>query len=90
MNFWGFPPSLFSLMEEQFPLWLDAHGAEEKSEWYIPFVVNTLLAQGRATVDVLPVASRWFGVTYREDRPATVAAIQVLVDEGRYPAALWR
>jgi len=90
MNFWGFTPALFTLMEEQFGTWLDAHGQEEKAEWYIPFVVNTLLAQGKATVDVLPVASRWFGVTYREDRPGTVAAIKTLVDKGEYPQSLWK
>jgi hypothetical protein len=90
MNFWGFTPALFTLMEGQFAEWLDAHGQEEKAEWYIPFVVNTLLAQGRATVDVLPVASRWFGVTYREDRPGTVAAINALVEKGEYPKSLWK
>lgn len=89
MNFWGFTPALFTLMEEQFSAWLDEHGAELKSEWYIPLVVNTLLSQGRATVDVLNVDSRWFGVTYREDRPATVAEIRKLVDAGIYPENLW-
>lgn len=90
MNFWGFTPALFTLMEEQFGAWLDAHAAEPKAEWYIPLVVNTLLAQGRATVDVLNVNSRWFGVTYREDRPATVAEIRKLVDAGVYPESLWK
>lgn len=90
MNFWGFTPALFTLMEEQFGEWLDANGNELKSEWYIPLVVNTLLNQKKATVDVLNVDARWFGVTYREDRPGTVAAIRKLVDEGVYPENLWK
>ena len=90
MNFWGFPPSLFALMEEQFAGWLDEHGSEAKAEWYIPFVVNTLVEQGRAAVDVLKTGSRWFGVTYKEDRLGTVAAIRALVDAGAYPRNLWK
>ncbi len=90
MNFWGFTPALFTLMEEQFGEWLDAHASELKAEWYIPLVVNTLLAQKRATVNVLNVNARWFGVTYREDRPTTVAEIKKLVDAGVYPSNLWK
>lgn len=90
MNFWGFTPAIFPLMESMFGEWLDAHGGEEKSEWYIPFVVNELLEKGRAEVDVLRVDSRWFGVTYREDKPTTVAAIRGLVDGGAYPRNLWK
>jgi hypothetical protein len=90
MNFWGFTPALFTLMENQFASWLDANSTNPKAEWYIPLVVNTLLAQGRASVDVLPVTSRWFGVTYREDKPATIAEIRRLVESGAYPENLWR
>ena len=90
MNFWGFTPALFTLMEEQFPRWLDANSDNLKAEWYIPLVVNTLLGEVRAVVDVLSVTSRWFGVTYREDKPATTAAIRALVAEGEYPESLWR
>ena len=90
MNLWGFTPALFTLMEEQFGDWLDAHGGELKAEWYVPLIVNTLLEQKKATVDVLNVDARWFGVTYREDRPATVAEIKKLVDAGVYPDNLWK
>lgn len=90
MNFWGFSPAIFTLMEEQFGAWLDGHIGEPKSEWYIPLVVNTLLEQGRAAVDVLKVDSRWFGVTYKEDKPATEAEIRKLVEQKQYPDNLWR
>ena len=52
--------------------------------------INTLLGQKRAAVDVLKVSSRWFGVTYREDKPTTVAEIHKLVDAGLYPTNLWK
>ena len=90
MNFWGFSPALFTLMETQFGGWLDEHEGQLKAEWYIPLVVNTLLEQKRATVKVLKTSASWFGVTYREDRPTTVAAIRKLVDAGTYPASLWK
>ena len=89
MNLWGFTPELFAALEERFPLWLEKRGAEVKSEWYIPFVVDEMIHEGKATVDVLPTDSAWFGVTYREDKPAVTAAIRALVDAGEYPANLF-
>lgn len=89
MNLWGFGPELFGELEERFPLWLGANGAEMKSEWYIPFIVDELIKEKKATVDVLPTDSTWFGVTYREDKPFVVEAIRKLVDAGEYPEKLW-
>jgi dTDP-glucose pyrophosphorylase len=89
MNIWGFTPALFTLMEEQFGIWLDQQAGHLKAEWYIPSVVNTLVQAGRASVQVLPTDSRWFGVTYREDRARTMAAIARQIEAGVYPARLW-
>lgn len=89
MNLWGFTPHLFALLEERFPAWLAENGAKEKSEWYIPFVVDELIHEGKATCRVLPTESRWFGVTYREDKPFVVEAIAKLVAAGEYPARLF-
>ncbi len=89
MNLWGFTPALFKALEERFPAWLAANGDKPKSEWYIPFVVDELIHEGRATVDVLPTDSRWFGVTYREDKPFVVEEIAKLVAAGEYPASLF-
>ena len=88
MNCWGFTPRLFAELEERFVKFLAARGAEMKSEWYIPFVVDELIKEGKADCQVLPTDSRWFGVTYREDKPFVVAEIQKLVDAGDYPANL--
>ena len=89
MNLWGFTPELFGALEARFPEWLRAHSANPKAEWYIPFVVDEMVREGTAEVEVLPTESSWFGVTYREDKPLVVAAVQALVDAGEYPAKLW-
>ena len=89
MNLWGFTPALFAELEARFPAWLAANATREKAEWYIPFVVDELIHEGRATVDVLPTESAWFGATYREDKPFVAAAIRRLVDAGDYPSNLF-
>lgn len=89
LNLWGFTPALFDGMEERFAEWFKEHEGQLKAEWYIPFYVDELVKTGKATVEVLPTASSWFGVTYREDKPVVVEAIQKMVDAGEYPAKLW-
>jgi hypothetical protein len=89
MNCWGFTPRLFDELEARFSAFLAARGAEMKSEWYIPFVVDELIKEGKADCAVLPTDSRWFGVTYREDKPYVMAEIGKLVEAGDYPAPLF-
>jgi len=89
MNLWGFSPALFAALEKRFPAWLEAHAQDPKAEWYIPFVVDELVGEGKVEVEVLPTESAWFGVTYREDKPVVVAAVQALVAKGEYPPKLW-
>jgi Nucleotidyl transferase len=88
MNMWGFRPELFTLLKDRFPCWLEKNEGDLKAEWYIPFVVDELVKEGVATVSVLPTESRWFGVTYREDKPKVVEAIARLVEAGVYPERL--
>jgi hypothetical protein len=88
MNLWGFTPAIFDELEARFPIWLKENGAKEKSEWYIPFVVDELIRERIADCRVLPTDSRWFGVTYREDKPYVTNAIRALVDAGEYPSNL--
>ena len=89
MNLWGFTPDLFTALEARFPAWLEKNGSAPKSEWYIPFVVDKLVREGKADVAVLPTDSRWFGVTYREDKPFVTAEIAKLVAAGEYPDCLF-
>ncbi|MBO7495326.1 MAG: nucleotidyltransferase [Salinivirgaceae bacterium] len=89
MNFWGFAPNLFNHLEEKFTEFLKTGTANPKSEFYIPFVVDDLMKEGKVKTKVLPANATWFGVTYKEDRPATVAKIADLVEKGLYPKKLW-
>lgn len=89
LNLWGFTPALFNGMEERFATWFHEHEGQLKAEWYIPFYVDELVKAGKATVEVLPTNSSWFGVTYREDKPVVVEAIKKMVAAGEYPAKLW-
>jgi len=89
MNMWGFTPALFAELQSQFVEFLKARGREEKSECYIPSVVNDLIRAGRAQTQVLRTTASWFGVTYREDRPFVVAGVRKLVTRGDYPEKLW-
>ena len=89
MNCWGFSAGLFAELERRFPEWLAKRGTELKSEWYIPFVVDELIHEGKADCQVLPTDSSWFGVTYREDKPFVVGEIKKLVEKGEYPNRLF-
>ena len=90
MNMWGFTPDYFDYSEKAFIKFLDKHGDELKSEFYIPSVVNDLINDGTITLKVEPTPSKWFGVTFAADRPATVAQFQKLVDDGLYPSPLFK
>ena len=89
MNMWGFTPDYFDYSVRDFISFLNEHGDELKSEFYIPTVVNNLIQSGEATLKVLQTPSKWFGVTFAADRDATVAEFRRLVDEGVYPERLF-
>ena len=89
MNMWGFLPSFYPLLEERFQGFMRDHGKSEKAEFYIPFAVDELIQARRASTRVLTTDSQWFGVTYQEDKPVVVDALQSLADQGRYPTPLW-
>ena len=84
MNLFGFTPDYFAKSEALFVDFLRAHGSELKSEYYIPFAVNTFIANGSATMTVLRTTARWFGVTYQEDRPMVAQRLQQLHEQGEY------
>lgn len=89
MNMWGFTPDYFAHSLEYFKEFLAERGKELKSEFYIPLAVNNLIVNGKSTCKVLDTTSKWFGVTYAEDRPQVVAKINDLVNQGVYPAKLF-
>lgn len=86
MNFWGLSPEFFDFLEDYFHTFLkNLTEADIKKECLLPGAVDECMKQGKCTVDVLPCESKWFGVTYQEDRPVVVAKLQELHDAGCYP-----
>ena len=89
MNVWGFTPDLFKHLKAMFIDFLDKEGSEMKSEYLIPTVVNNLIRSGQKQVHVLRTSSKWFGVTYKEDKPFVSQQIQELIDDDAYPKQLF-
>lgn len=91
MNFWGFTPDYFQHSEEYFKVFLSdpKNQANLKSEFFIPLMMDHLIKTGQATCEVLDTTSKWFGVTYPEDRPAVVEKFKKLGEEGQYPEKMF-
>ncbi|MDW8342946.1 MAG: sugar phosphate nucleotidyltransferase [Verrucomicrobiae bacterium] len=89
MNMFGFTPTIFNLLATNFERFLAERGADEKAEFYISTEVNHLIAAGRLRMQVLPTSGPWFGITYREDKPAVIESIRRLIEQGSYPRKLW-
>ncbi len=90
MNMWGFTPDYFDYSLEYFKQFLAENGDKLKSEFYIPLAVNNLIVEGSATCAVLDTPSKWFGVTYAEDRQQVVLKINELIRKGVYPKQLFK
>lgn len=91
MNMWGFPRAMVDRLAEAFPLFLERTLQTKPltQEFFLPFVVDELLKAGRARVSVTTTPDRWYGVTYREDRPLVVDALARMTEAGEYHAPLW-
>lgn len=87
MNLWGFTPDFVSECKSRFSAFLEQNLAKnpEKCEFYIPTAVAELIAEGRADVKVIESTDKWYGVTYKEDKPQVEAAFERLINEGKYP-----
>ena len=91
MNLWGFTRSFLDEVQARFPAFLDRALAQGplKAEYFLPGVVTQLLEEGRARVKVLRSSDKWYGVTYKEDKPQVVRAIAEKTAAGLYPDRLW-
>ena len=89
LNLWGFTPSIFEHLRRELVSFLKEQGQNEKAEFFIPTVVNTLVGSGEAKLRVLRTPDSWFGVTYREDRPRVAQSVRELIQRGDYPERLW-
>jgi dTDP-glucose pyrophosphorylase len=89
MNCWGFQPDILRHFEDRIERFLACSGTEQKREVYVADPVESAIAEGKATFQVLTNEENWFGVTYQEDKAAAVAAIGSLIHKGAYPERLW-
>ena len=89
MNFFGFTPKYFDISASMFEAFMEDNYKEAKAEFFIPSVVNNVIVNETATMEVLKSNARWFGVTYKEDKAYVTAEIQKLKEAGVYPARLW-
>jgi len=86
MNFWGFHPSILDFLEKDFIRFGKETADDPRSEYFIPFVVNSMMKDHGISVKVLPTESKWIGVTYKEDKKHVQKDIASLTSEGVYPA----
>ena len=89
MNYWGFHPSIFSEIEKGLHDFMRANPANSTAEYYIPNIVTDMIVSKQMAVRVIPTDDNWFGVTYKEDKPMAVAAINKCIADGVYPENLW-
>ena len=90
MNFWGFHPTVFPLLEKSFTGFARKNQIAPKAEFYIPLLVDELVRSGTVAVEVLQSTEQWHGLTYAEDRPAIQHALSQMVNDGLYPSPLWK
>jgi hypothetical protein len=89
MNLWGFKPSCYKFLGDEFRSFINKSGMELKSELDIPTSVDKFVKNGEITIKVLMSNDRWFGVTYREDKPYVVASINEMIKKGVYPSKIY-
>ncbi len=89
MNFWGFKPGVFPLLQHQFESYALANIDAPKAEFYIPTVMTNLIQTDTGRCRVFRSQSTWFGVTYPDDKPVVQAAFRQLHEAGNYPDQLW-
>ena len=84
MNMWGFEKSIFDVLDREFVKFLEERGTELKSEFLLPFVVDDMIKKAGEEVKVLRADDKWYGVTYKEDKPSVVKAVAELCAKGQY------
>jgi len=89
MNLWGFKPSCYYFLGEEFRNFINRAGMDLKSELDIPTSVDKFVKNGTITIQILETNAKWFGVTYREDKPFVVDSINRMISNGTYPSSIY-
>ena len=91
MNMWGLTPDFMEILEKGFVEFLSSLAPDDiKKEYLLPILVDQLIKNGSASVDVLETKDTWFGITYQEDKEAVMEAFKNLTDAGVYPQGLYK
>ena len=85
MNLWGFTPEIFDILEEKFEDFRKNLKDPMKDEFFLPFAVDESIKSGDATVKVFNCKDKWYGMTYKEDMPGVINAIEQMRSDGIYP-----
>ena len=89
MNFWVCRPAIFDQIEQDLRIFLQKEENIQGGEVYLPFVIQAMLQANKTTVEVIPSESKWFGVTYADDKDKAMSHLKQMTDEGGYPSPLW-
>lgn len=90
MNCWGFSKDMMKELKDRFYGFLEKNKDDlSKCEYFLPFVVDDLLKEDKASVKVLQTKEKWYGVTYTQDKQTVVDALREKTDKGFYPEKLW-
>ena len=90
MNMWGFSPEMLDILEENFVEFLQSiPEGDIKKEYLLPSIVDKQIQEGKAEVSILETKDKWFGVTYKEDKPMVMASFKALVEAGVYKEKLF-
>jgi NDP-sugar pyrophosphorylase family protein len=89
MNFWVCNPSIFEHIEHDLRIFLENEENIAGGEVYIPFVIQKMLEQNEVSVAVIPSDSKWFGITYADDKEKAMKELQDMTDNGEYRTPLW-
>lgn len=89
MNMWGLTPEFIQILEDGFTAFLDRLEDLAKGEYLLPILIGELLEQHKVTVKVLETHDKWFGVTYKEDKPIVVESFRQLIKAGVYQEELY-
>ena len=90
MNFWGFTPAYFKQTGKEFEEFIHDNADQLTAEFYIPYALNRFIKSQHATCRVFTSNDKWFGITYQEDKEATIEKINHLIEQGIYPENLWK
>lgn len=89
MNYWGFKPSVFDHFKTLFTDFISKNIENLKSEFYIPTAIDIMIKNNTCTCKVLESGAKWFGVTYKEDKPIVVSKLKEYSEKNIYPSPLW-